>query len=199
DPALPPGGAGLRSPLQMRRDAPMTIPRCKPPRLHDDMRTADALAAIVGGCMDQVATGHAHIRRTDSVEGVHHMRVAVRRLRAAVSTFRRAFPRKKRLPFEGDLEWLQDVLGDARNWDVFRATQLMPLAGTSHANGELKAIDRRSAVAREGAYAHLRHALGSARYIELLSAITAWRVSLRNLAENGGTLAGPVADYAEKE
>ena len=56
------------------------------------------------------------------------MRVAVRRLRAVLSVFRRAID-GRRLAFEDDLRWLQDKLGAVRDWDVFRAGVVQPIEG----------------------------------------------------------------------
>src|SRR3954451_25006319 len=55
------------------------------------------------------------------IEGVHDMRVASRRLRAAIELFRDAFPRKRLQPLLRDVKNLADALGDVRDTDVLIA------------------------------------------------------------------------------
>ena len=55
---------------------------------------------------------------TADIEGVHDMRVASRRLRAAMEVFASCFPRK---PFKralGDVKAIADALGERRDLDV---------------------------------------------------------------------------------
>jgi len=61
-------------------------------------------------------------------EGVHQMRVAVRRIRSAISGFKKLLPAADRRRVSGKLTWLVDILGRARNLDVFAT--LAPAAQT---------------------------------------------------------------------
>ncbi len=60
-------------------------------------------------------------------EGVHQMRVAVRRLRSAIAAFKHLLPVEDRRWISVELKWLVDTLGAARNLDAF-ATDLLPPA-----------------------------------------------------------------------
>lgn len=51
-------------------------------------------------------------------EGVHDMRVASRRLRAALELFRDVFPPRDLAPFRRTIKDLADVLGEVRDRDV---------------------------------------------------------------------------------
>ena len=51
-------------------------------------------------------------------EGVHDMRVASRRLRAALELFRDVFPKRRLKPLLGDVKRLADALGRVRDLDV---------------------------------------------------------------------------------
>lgn len=55
---------------------------------------------------------------TDDVERVHDMRVATRRLRAALEVFAPAFPRKRHRKVLKKVEALADALGERRDADV---------------------------------------------------------------------------------
>ncbi len=54
----------------------------------------------------------------EDIEGVHDMRVATRRLRAAMEMFRPCFPRKRYRAAIGPLKALADALGERRDRDV---------------------------------------------------------------------------------
>src|ERR1700722_12327022 len=57
-------------------------------------------------------------------DGIHQMRVAVRRLRSALSAVQPMLPAEPYRWANGELKWLAGTLGPARNWDVF-ATGLL--------------------------------------------------------------------------
>jgi CHAD domain-containing protein len=61
------------------------------------------------------------LAREDLPEGVHTMRVAVRRLRSALATCRPFLDRSVTDPLRDELGWLSDALGEARDAEVRRA------------------------------------------------------------------------------
>jgi triphosphatase len=52
-------------------------------------------------------------------EGIHQMRVAVRRLRSALAAFKPMLPVEHHHWASEELKWLTHSLAPARNWDVF--------------------------------------------------------------------------------
>src|SRR5579871_2580831 len=58
------------------------------------------------------------VREGEDIEAVHDMRVASRRLRAALSVFGAAFPGRDFARFERDVKAVTDALGAARDLDV---------------------------------------------------------------------------------
>jgi CHAD domain-containing protein len=59
--------------------------------------------------------------RLDTEDAVHQMRVATRRLRSALATFRSLFEPGSVEPLRDELKWLGEVLGRARDAEVMRA------------------------------------------------------------------------------
>jgi CHAD domain-containing protein len=57
----------------------------------------------------------------EDIEGVHDMRVASRRLRAALELFRDVFPRRRLKPLLRQVKDLADALGEVRDTDVLIA------------------------------------------------------------------------------
>jgi CHAD domain-containing protein len=66
--------------------------------------------------------------RHDEPDGVHKMRVATRRLRSALATFRPLFDRQVTDPIRDELKWIAAELGGARDAEVLRTRLLTELA-----------------------------------------------------------------------
>jgi CHAD domain-containing protein len=100
---------------------------------------------------------------TDDIERVHDMRVATRRLRAALEIFAPCFPRSEHRGALKEVKRLADALGERRDPDVAIAAfarvrdSLTPAdrSGVNHLVDELRA---RQAQANEGLAAAIDHA-----------------------------------------
>lgn len=77
-----------------------------------------AAAKVVGVRSAEVFEHADGVLDTDDVEGVHDMRVATRRLRAALEVFASAFPRKRHRKALKRVKALADALGERRDADV---------------------------------------------------------------------------------
>lgn len=96
--------------------------------LAPDTRFRDAAAAAVSVRATEVfAFGDAALDVSD-IEGVHDMRVATRRLRAALEVFAPCFPDKPHAAVLKEVKELADRLGDRRDPDVV-LEELEALAG----------------------------------------------------------------------
>ena len=78
-----------------------------------------AIAAVLGGCLQQFIANWPAFYAASGVEAVHQMRVSMRRLRAALALFQRAFPTPEFTAFRAEAKRIASAMGDARNWDVF--------------------------------------------------------------------------------
>ncbi|HEY8637819.1 MAG TPA: CHAD domain-containing protein [Solirubrobacteraceae bacterium] len=79
---------------------------------------ADAAARAVRLRSEEVFAHAAGVLDTTDVERVHDMRVATRRLRAALEIFGDAFPRTQHRAVLADVKALADALGARRDPDV---------------------------------------------------------------------------------
>ncbi len=107
-------------------------------------------------------------------DGVHQMRVGVRRLRAAIWVFSDLLRSKQTEAIKQDLKWLAGKLGPVRDLDVFLATRVKsleaadpPIAGLGDLVAEL---EYKRAVAAEAAKA----AIATARYRLLILNTLEW-------------------------
>jgi CHAD domain-containing protein len=110
--------------------------------------------------------------RTGDPEGVHDVRVATRRLRSALATYRPLFEPGSVDELRGELKWTGGQLGQARDAEVLRERLLTEAADTAPARDGAVAIidDELSATQRAGREAALA-AVGSTRYFRLLDAL----------------------------
>ena len=112
--------------------------------------------------------------REDRPDAVHRMRVATRRLRTALRTFRRLLDREVTDPLRDDLRWLAHVLGAARDAEVMRDRVLEQLGElpAEQVGGPVRVRVEAAAAARHTpAHAAVVSALDSARYDALVDAL----------------------------
>jgi triphosphatase len=109
-------------------DVPPPAVHAEPVSLEPDMTVEAALQKIGRNCLTQLLRNEPPVLSAQP-EGVHQMRVAVRRLRSAVSSLKDLLPLEDLRWIAGELRWLGGTLGPARNLDVF-AVELLPTART---------------------------------------------------------------------
>jgi len=133
--------------------------KAKPPPLQRELEAGEACRLIVAGSISHLSANSDYLSRSDDPEAVHQMRVAVRRLRAAMTMFRPLLGDPVSDSLRGELRWLQQTLGAARDWDVLLADTVAPL---KEMFGEVpgyhklcSAIDQRRKEARDGALKQL--------------------------------------------
>ena len=103
--------------------------RARPvPGLGADTRFGDAAAAAVRVRTAEVFAHSGAALDLGDIEGVHDMRVATRRLRAALEVFASCFPKSDHRTLLGEVKDLADTLGRRRDPDVAIA-ELEAIAG----------------------------------------------------------------------
>ena len=95
--------------------------------LHRGMSAAEAFSAIAAASAAHLTANHECLRHAEAPEAVHQMRVALRRLRSAMSMFKEMLAGPETEALRGELRWLQQTLGAARDWDVLLADTVAPL------------------------------------------------------------------------
>jgi triphosphatase len=167
-----------RAPALSTETAP-TIVRAREVALAGDMPVGLAAAMVLRGCHAQWLGNEQAVRMRDA-EGVHQMRVALRRLRAALVLFRAMAPPARLKSLDAEVRWLAGVLGAARDWDVFLEATLAPLI--EERRGELSLMELRQTVEelRGTAYDLVLGALESARYTALASEVAMLAGDIQN-------------------
>lgn len=130
-----------------------------------------ALAAILQHNVTALQRWQTQARDGHEIEGVHQMRVALRRMRSALVLFRDLLPST---PWQEELRWIAGELGPARDLDVFITETLAPVAAALDLPGAA-ALHARAAQRRARAYAEqVVPVLDSERYARLNAELPRW-------------------------
>jgi inorganic triphosphatase YgiF len=154
-------------------DQPIAAVRQHEIMLDRSMSAGEAFRAIALGCLHHVAANEPAVRERDA-EGVHQMRVGLRRLRAAIALFSDLLDDEETARLKGELKWLTGELGPARDLDVYVTGNIEPLQRSLPDKGGLEALQRDLDARRAGAFARARHAVSSPRYRTLLLDTLGW-------------------------
>src|SRR5215475_2343470 len=184
---------------RLAMDEPPGPEKARSIALNHDMTGRIAFVVIAQACLQQIRANEACARLGQDSEGVHQLRVGLRRLRALIGAYRNSMAVEFGNYLARELDWLQTQFGSARDWDVFIAESLQRLRMRLPADPAVSAMLRAAAALREEGYGIMRAALDDPRYTDLLLrlelALTdgSWGAPL----ETGGALLDhPVTEFA---
>jgi CHAD domain-containing protein len=137
--------------------------------LDEDSTVADVVRRAIAASVERLLRADAGVRIGADPEEVHRARVATRRLRSDLRTFRDLVEPAWSIPLREELRWLGDALGAVRDADVLgerlrSREDLLSASERPDLARLLDALERRRDGAREHALAEMR----SPRYVALL-------------------------------
>lgn len=179
-------------------DEPDVVVRAQPLKLADDDSTEAAFLRIARNCLAQISGNERCVIHGINPEGVHQMRVGLRRLRSALDLFRPLLACPPAL--EAELRWIADQLGPARDWEVLATSTLPDAFSDAPEDVGADAV----VAAAEAVSAHDRqvaaHAVDSERYTRLILTLSHWLASAGWRQDAGEAqrveLAAPVRAFA---
>jgi CHAD domain-containing protein len=127
----------------------------------------DAFIVTVTACLDHFEANIPAVLKGHDPEGLHQMRVAVRRLRSAVSVFRPALRCERIEALAAEAKELTDTLGAVRDLDVFRSEVLGPVLDHYGRSGGLKILAEMIEGRRVVAWANALAAVREPKIMEL--------------------------------
>jgi inorganic triphosphatase YgiF len=151
--------------------------KAQAPRLGEAKTAAEAFQRIGRACLHQLNANESGILAARAPEAVHQMRVALRRLRAALATFRHVAADDGREAIKAELKWISGELNDARNLDVLILETYRPYAEALADPSEQPSVEvlgRALTAAQTRAYDRAAAAVASARYRRLVLQTAAW-------------------------
>jgi CHAD domain-containing protein len=140
------------------------------------MTPQEAARAVIGAALAQLQRNEDGALAGEDPEFVHQMRVALRRLRAALRVFRELVGRKHARRLDAALRSVARTAGLARDWDVFDTETLPHLM--EHLGEEREGREVRPQVKshRDAAREAMRAALRSPAHARLVLSLARWLV-----------------------
>jgi inorganic triphosphatase YgiF len=153
-------------------EAPRSV-KGKPPELEEDEPAEATVRRIITAELGSLVANQPAAAAGD-VEGVHQMRVGIRRLRTVLVLFGKYLDRETTGRWEAELKRLGQVFGSARDWDVF-CTETLPAVAEDAGSREWANTLRTPAEAeRRAAHATVEAELGRPALTGLILDMAAW-------------------------
>ncbi|MGE0823841.1 MAG: CHAD domain-containing protein [Candidatus Binatia bacterium] len=145
------------------------------PELTGQESVSEAFLCIVQAELVHLQANEAGALAGEDPEFVHQMRVALRRMRSAISVFSALVVQQEDSgTIRTELRWLTNELDAARNWDVFVLSTLPPILSAFSEQRGLTELHTRSEEIRQREIQRVRAAVASPRYQRLLLTLGAW-------------------------
>ena len=141
--------------------------------LGPEMTVEAVLQEIGGGSLATILRNEPAVL-AGAADGVHQMRVAVRRLRAFLTALKRMLPPADYLWIGRELKWLASALGPARDWDVVTGSILAPVDSAVLGAPARDALSRASEDQRLRAHRQCETAIRSTQYTTILLKLLQW-------------------------
>jgi CHAD domain-containing protein len=164
-------------------------------QFHRRATAKEAMQAICRTCLHDLTSNVGTIDGEHAVEGVHKTRIALRRLRAAMTLFKKITKDEESERLRSEMRWLSDLLGEARDLDVLQMESALPKARELSGGRELVEIVGEK---RHAAHEKLLEAVRSQRFYLFLIDLVRWIEDgdwLKAASKQGD---GPVARFARR-
>ncbi len=133
----------------------------------------EAFKTIGLACLKQVIANEPALIKSDP-EGVHQMRVGLRRLRAAMSLFGALLHNPQTTAIKNELKWLAGELGPARELEVLMNRVVAPMKKQRRRWRGMPSLSHEFAERRDAALSRAQAAVRSARFRALTLDVAAW-------------------------
>lgn len=142
--------------------------------LSKDQSLEDAFQSVVRSCLEQIRGNEAAVLDGIDPEGVHQMRIGLRRLLTALKAFKPVLKECRYRYLKPAAKWAQSQLGPARDWDVFREATLPMVQDHTDQEALIGWLDGKSLHMREDAYRQAHVMINDSRYSEFILRLTLW-------------------------
>ncbi|MBR0908029.1 CYTH and CHAD domain-containing protein [Bradyrhizobium liaoningense] len=171
-------------------------------RLDPSVALDDAFATILRSCFLHLLQSLPAAEDGRNPEGVHQLRVALRRLRSALDLMGSVGSLSNLDALRSEAKWLAQDLSAARDWDVFQLDTLPTIAKACPSVAGFDALGRAAARRQSEAYGKAHHALADRRCALFLIGLGNW-IETRGwrsdvAAEDLGRLAEPAVNFAQR-
>ncbi len=186
--------------FDLRSDQTPRIYRAEHVRIGGRARIGQSFQLIAWSCLRQFAL-NADAVLNDNFDGVHQMRVGLRRLGTVLSLFEKLIDGPETDAVEVELHWLLDELAPARDLDVFVEKTMTPLSAGAAEDAALKRLLENVITRRTQALARAKDAVASDRFRQFVLRTALWVLAgeWSDMAEIEGVRAdGRIASFARR-
>jgi triphosphatase len=148
--------------------------KAPPLALARDASVEDAFGTILRACLQHWCVNEAAALDGRDPEGVHQMRVGLRRLRSAIGLFGGLVAPERRAWLDAGPERIIGALGPARDWDVFLEQSLAPVLAARPEDASLVALREAAEGERQRGYEAARAAIGAPDYTRTMLELGHW-------------------------
>ncbi len=134
-----------------------------------DLTIEEAFVRVLRGNLSGVKNWAPVALDGEDIEGVHQMRVCIRRMRSALTVFQTAVPKKVTKSFSKEMRWAAKALDRARDLDVYLAENF-----SSREKGDRKQLRKVAEKHRKHAYKQVENLIKGKRYEKLCKEFYAW-------------------------
>ncbi len=146
--------------------------KAEPLDLPRGIGAAEGFRWIIGAALAQLLANQPAAAAGEA-DGVHQMRIAVRRLRSAIALFRPHLEAPDVARHDAGLKRLGRVLGQARDWDVF-CGEVLPAAERDAPEAQPHLLKGPASAERSEAYRRLAAELEGPAFTSLVLALAVW-------------------------
>jgi len=168
--------------------------------LNDQDTVDEGIAKILVSCQQQILANLSPAENGGAPEGVHQLRVALRRLRTALYFLRRELETPSLQALDAEARRFARTLGEARNWDVFINSTLSDIEKGNLPGIEFSSLRNASAPFRDQGYGMVRDNIAASQTNRFLLSLglVIQRKSWRNevASEDLRRLAEPLTKFA---
>jgi inorganic triphosphatase YgiF len=141
--------------------------------LAPDADLQSAFQIIARACLHQLVANQSLMLAGDA-EALHQMRVALRRLRAAISLFSGILTDSQTNALKAEFKWITGELGPARELEIFLKRLVKPAADREHKEPGIALVSEELRQRREQAFARASAAVDNQRFRDLALDTAAW-------------------------
>ena len=186
--------------FDLAADTPPAVSKPQKLRLDPSIKLDDAFSAILRSCLYHLLQSLPVAEDGRDPEGIHQLRVALRRLRSALDLMRLAGTLTKLETLRSEARWLAQNLSAARDWDIFQGKTLPIIAKGCPTIPGFDVLDEVAEKRRSAAYQKVRFVLADRRCASFVIALGGW-IEARGwrgdvAPEDLGRLAEPAINFA---
>ncbi len=171
-------------------------------KLARGMPSSAAFRILAHECLHQAVANEPAMSGGDA-EALHQVRIGLRRLKTALSLFSGLCTDTQTQTIKAEIRWFAELLGPARDLDVFLSEVMLPLREQYRDEPGLVSLQRTYSAQRTKLYDRISQAANSVRFRSLVLETAAWietgRWAVTQSEQAVVVRDRPIEDFAEEE